>query len=206
MTNTMIFAYIPHEITQWKILPFLTPKEQATFNSVLEQPERIIFTYIPHDITQWKISPFLTPEERATFNSALEPPERVYKKFPTDFAIKHSLRTFITAQKRHVQRIAYLMENTDIVLGAGADKASLKKAIRSFKKYVSFISSLQARLIYQYKNKAQKGAFNDLSIFMDDDFPYRLYVTQEFREQMWDAWTFVEESTFIRDVPCNLYS
>ena len=156
-----------------------------------------IFNFLPYDVTQWKISPFLEADERAAFNMVLEPTERVWRRLPRDFAIKHSLRTFITAQKRHVARIAYFMENSDIVI---REDYSRKMAMRAFKYYVSFISSLQARLIYEYKDKAKKGAFNDLSIFMDDDFPYLQYVTQKFRDQMYEALSFVEESVFIRDI------
>lgn len=162
----------------------------------------MIFKCIPQDVTQWKIAPFLTPEERADFNSVLEQPERVYKKFPKDFAIKHSLRTYITAQKRHVERISYFMANSDIIKGQG--EAARNTAMRVFEDYVDFISSHKARLIYQYKDKSKKSANHDLMVFLDGrDFPYRLYISQKLRDKLWDASIFVEDSVFIRDVMCG---
>jgi hypothetical protein len=206
---TNIFNFLPYAVAHLKIGPFLEADERAAFNAVLEPTERVwtnptnIFNFLPYDVTQWKISPFLEADERAAFNAVLEPTERVWRPLPRDFAIKHLLRSFITAQKRHVARIAYFMENSDIVI---RENYSRKMAMRAFKDYVRFMSSLQARLIYQYKDKAKKGAFNDLSIFMDDDFPYLQYVTQKFRNQMYDALCFVEESAFIRDVSCTDYT
>ena len=157
-----------------------------------------IFNYIPHDVTQWKITPFLTAEERATFNSVLEPTERVWQRLPDDFAIKHSLKTFIKAQRNHIACILQILDQSNIII---RNPKLLKKAIQTIKHYVTFIGSLQARLIYQYKDKAKKSACNDLTIFLDsEDFPYRLHITQEFRDQMYDALNFVEGSQFIRDV------
>ena len=52
MTNpTNIFNYVPHDVTQWKIAPFLTAEERATFNSVLEQPERV-YKKFPKDFAE----------------------------------------------------------------------------------------------------------------------------------------------------------
>jgi len=206
MNPSNIFNFLPYAFAQLKIRPFLEADDRAAFNAVLEPTESVwtnptnIFNFVPHAVTQWKISPFLDADERAAFNAVLEPRERVWRRLPTDFAIKHSLKTFITAQKRHVQRIAFFMENSDIIIREGS---SPKSAMRAFKNYVTFISSLQARLIYQYKEKAKKGAHNDLSIFLDDDFPYLRYVTEEFREQMHDAWSFVGDTKFIRDIKLN---
>jgi hypothetical protein len=202
---TNIFNFLPYAVAHLKISPFLKADERAAFNAVLEPTERVwtnptnIFNFLPHDVTQWKISPFLEANERAAFNAVLEPTERVWQRLPRDFAIKHCLKAFITAQKRHSVRIAYFMDNSDIIIdrsGAGGE------AVMSYlEKYISFISSLQARLVYQYKDKAKKSAHHDLSVFLDsNEFPYRHYVTKKFREKMQNAWNFVEDSVFIRDI------
>lgn len=156
-----------------------------------------IFNFIPYDVTQWKINSFLEPVDRAAFNSVLEPTERVYRPFPTDFAIKHSLKTFITAQRNHMVLLRQIIVDSNIILG---DQKLLNKAMRIIRNYVAFIGSLQARLIYEYKEGAKPSALRDLNHLLDEEFPYESYMSQTLRDQIYASGAEVSSSEFVRNV------
>jgi len=156
-----------------------------------------IFNFVPHDVTQWKISPFLDPNDRAAFNAVLEPTERVYRPFPTDFAIKHSLKTFIRAQRNHMVLLRQIVIDSNIILG---DQKLLNKAMRIIKNYVAFIGSIQAKLIYEYKEGAKPSALRDLSQIVDEEFPYESYMTQTLRDQIYASGAEVSRTDFVRNV------
>lgn len=168
-------------------------------HSTLHKMSTNIFNFIPHDVTQWKINPFLCPEDRGNFNAVLEPTERVFKPFPKDFAIKHSLKIFITAQRTRVPSITKAISDCQELIDIGETKAD-KKTLRSIRQYVDFASSLQARLIFQYKAKAKQSALNDLNFFLDDEESVARFIGPKLRERIKDAISVVYYTEFIRDV------
>ena len=55
------------------------------------------FTKLPQDMLQHEINNFLDAESRADFNAVLKPDERVHKKMPSDYALKHAIKTSFNA-------------------------------------------------------------------------------------------------------------
>ena len=55
-----------------------------------------IFANLPYDVLQYHLNPFLTASDRYNFNQVVEPPERISKRLPSDYAIKHYLRSVYT--------------------------------------------------------------------------------------------------------------
>ena len=156
-----------------------------------------IFNFVPHDVTQWKINSFLDPVDRAAFNAVLEPTERVYRSFPTDFAIKHSLKTFIRAQRNHMVLLRQIIVDSNIILG---NQKLLNKAMRIIKNYVAFIGSIQAKLIYQYKEGSKPSAIRDLNHLLNEEFPYESYMSQTLRDQIYASGAEVSRTDFVRNV------
>ena len=157
-----------------------------------------IFNYIPYDVTQWKINPYLTSEDRGNFNAVLEPTERIYRPFPKDFAIKHSLKTFLASQRARSLTIHEAIRECDLAIDMG--KQVDKITLRNIKRYVQFISSLQAKLIYQYKSKAKETALNDLNFFLDENESVARFISPKLKERIKDAISIVYYTDFIRDV------
>jgi hypothetical protein len=158
-----------------------------------------IFNFVPHDVTQYVINPFLTVEDRANFNAVLEPTERVYKRFPTDFAIKHSVKAFASAQKAHVTRITEAMDVCYDLLDQGIDSDS--NPLGPLSRYLTFIISPQAKLIYQHKAKAKQSALNDLNLFLDEQHcPFDRFMCMKMRVRILDAIDLVTATEFIREV------
>ena len=157
-----------------------------------------IFNFVPHDVTQWVLNPFLTAEDRANFNAVLEPTERIYKRLPVDFAIKHSVKTFASAQKAHVARITEAMDLCEELLQRGADSHT---PLRPLARYVDFILSSQAKLIFQHKAKAKQSALNDLNLFLDEnECPFDRFMCMKMRVRILDAIDVVTATEFIREV------
>jgi hypothetical protein len=158
-----------------------------------------IFNFIPHDVTQHVMNPFLTAEDRANFNAVLEPTERIYKRLPSDFAIKHSVKTFASAQRAHVTRITEAMDLCYDLLEKGIDRDS--KPLRPLARYVTFIISPQAKLIFQHKAKAKQSALNDLNLFLDEQqCPFDRFMCMKMRVRILDAIDLVTATEFIREV------
>ena len=158
-----------------------------------------VFNFVPYDITRYVLNPYLTAEDRYNFNAVLEPTERVFKPFPKDFAIKHSLKIFITAQRARVPSIIKAIEHFNELIDIGETKAN-KKVIRSIRQYVDFASSLQAKLIFQYKANAKASALNDLNFFLDENECVIRFISPKLRERIHDAISIVYHTDFIRDV------
>jgi len=157
-----------------------------------------IFNYIPYDVTQWKINPYLTSEDRGNFNAVLEPTERIFKPFPKDFAIKHSLKTFMNAQRARSLTIHEAIRECDLAVDMG--KQVDKNTLRSIKRYVKFISSLQAKLIFEYKSNAKESALNDLNFFLDENESVARFMNPKLKERIKEAISIVYYTDFIRDV------
>jgi hypothetical protein len=158
-----------------------------------------IFNFVPHDVTQWVLNPFLEPEDRANFNAVLEPTERVYKRLPTDFAIKHFVKTFATLQKAHVTRITEAMELCEEILVGNAPND--ESPLGPLSRYVDFIVSPQAKLIFQHKAKAKQSALNDLNLFLnEDECPFDRFMGMKLRIRILDAIDLVTATEFIREV------
>jgi hypothetical protein len=157
-----------------------------------------IFNYIPYDVTQWKINPYLTSEDRGNFNAVLEPTERIYRPFPKDFVIKHSLKTFLASQRARSLTVHEAIRECDLAIDIG--KQVDKNTLRSIRRYVQFISSLQAKLIYQYKSKAKETALNDLNFFLDENESVARFISPKLKERIKDAISIVYYTDFIRDV------
>lgn len=159
-----------------------------------------IFNFIPHDVTQHALNPFLEPEDRANFNAVLEPTERIFKRLPADFAIKHSIKTFASAQKAHVSRITEAMDLCYELLESGVTH-NCKFPLRSLSRYVNFIISTQAKLIFQHKAKAKQSALNDLNLFLDhNECPFDRFMDMRLRQRIIDAINVVTATEFIREV------
>lgn len=158
-----------------------------------------IFNFVPHDVTQYVLNPYLTPEDRANFNTVLEPTERIFNKLPADFAIKHSLKAFIAAQKAHVLRIEKACDDCFQLINLGITKAS-NKNLRSIKHYVDFISSLQARLIFQHKSKAKQSALKDLALFLDEEEVIARFIDDKLKQRIQYAMDIVYNTPFLREV------
>ena len=161
-----------------------------------------VFNLVPHMITLKVINPFLTAEDRANFNAVLEPTERVYKKLPTDFAIKHGLRVFMAAQRRWVPSITEALSECNELVIMGIKKAD-KTTLRSIRHYVQFISSLQARLIFQYKVQAKESSLNDLHLFLDEEESVACFNGPKLRQLIEDAISIVYHTDFVREVSVN---
>jgi len=158
-----------------------------------------IFNFIPHDVTQHVMNPFLTAEDRANFNAVLEPTERVYKRLPSDFAIKHSVKAFASAQKAHAARITEAMEVCYDLLEQGIDRDS--NPLRPLARYIDFIISPKAKLIFQHKSKAKQSALNDLNLFLDEqECPFDRFMCMKMRVRILDAIDLVTATQFIREI------
>ena len=157
-----------------------------------------IFNFVPHDVTQWVLNPFLTAEDRANFNAVLEPTERIYKRLPVDFAIKHSVKAFASTQKAHVARITEAMDLCYELLERGADSHT---PLQPLTRYVDFILSSQAKLIFQHRAKAKQSAINDLNLFLDEnECPFDRFMCMKMRVRILDAIDVVTATEFIREV------
>lgn len=156
-----------------------------------------IFNFIPYDVLQWEINRFLTADDRASMNAVLEPTERIYKKFPADFAIKHSLVAFIRLQRTHVLALTSFTNTSEEVV---TNKKSLRKAMKIIKKYIIFLGTDGARLLYKYKANAKVSALHDLNLFLDEDFAFQPYLTEKMRTNIYRTITIVEHTAFVRNV------
>ena len=143
------------------------------------------------------INPYLTSEDRSNFNAILEPTERVSKRFPKDFAIKHSLKTFLAAQRSRSLTIHAAIRECELAIRI--DKQVDKNTIRSIRRYVQFISSLQAKLIFQYKATTKESALNDLNFFLDENECVARFISPKLKERIKDAISIVYYTDFIRD-------
>ena len=161
-----------------------------------------VFNFVPQMVTLKVINPFLTAEDRANFNAVLEPTERIYKKLPTDFAIKHGLKTFLTVQKTRIPSVTEAMRECQELIIMGITKAD-KTTLRSIRRYVQFISSLQARLIFQYKARAKQSALNDLHLFLNEEECVARFIGPKLRQHIEDAISIVYHTDFVRDVSVN---
>lgn len=160
-----------------------------------------IFNFIPHDVTQYVINPYLTSEDRGNFNAVLEPTERVSKRFPTDFTIKHSLKAFATVQKSHVARISMAMDECYELIENGIGPNSNPNPLAPLSRYIHFIISPQAKLMFQHKSKAKQSALNDLNLFLDEqECPFDRFMTMKMRVRIIDAIEIVQNTPFIREV------
>jgi len=158
-----------------------------------------IFNFVPHDVTQWKINSYLTATDRCNLNAVLEPTERIYTKFPTDFAIKHSLKTFLMAQRRQAARLSDAMAACNRLIEKDELKADVK-ILRVLTQYVSFCSSLQAMLIFQYCGATKKGALHDLGLLVDIEGPTERFISPKLRDDILDTIDLVEDTAFLREV------
>jgi len=152
-----------------------------------------IFNFVAHDILQYVLNPFLTADDRFNLNAVLEPTERIFKRFPTDFAIKHSLKAFITTQKRCSIRSAEIIAQLDRIT---PDKNTMKP----LRHYVTFLTSLHAKLIFEYRMEAKRGALRDLHFFLDED-SIATFIGPKLRQRILDAIDIVEDTTFLRHIP-----
>jgi len=159
-----------------------------------------IFNFIPHDVTQWIINPYLTSEDRGNFNAVLEPTERVSKRFPKDFAIKHSLKTFASIQKAHVARISAAMDECYDLIDNGIGPNSNPNPLAPLSRYIDIIISPQATLMFQHKSRAKKSALNDLNLFLDDECPFNRFMDMKMHRRILHAIDIVQNTPFIREV------
>jgi hypothetical protein len=156
-----------------------------------------IFNFVPHDVTQYVMNPFLTAEDRANLNGVLEPTERVFKRLPKDFALKHSIKAFASVQKAHVARINEAMDLCYELEQGVVSQSPLGPLAR----YVVFILSPQAKLIFQHRAKAKQSALNDLNLFLDEnECPFDRFMCMKMRVRILDAIDVVMATEFIREV------
>ena len=159
-----------------------------------------IFNFVPHDVTQHVLNHFLEPEDRANFNAVLEPTERIFKRLPADFAIKHSIKTFASAQKAHVARITEAMDLCYELLEQSIGQ-DFQSPLRPLTRYLDFITSTQAKLIFQHRAKAKQSALNDLNLFLNEnECPFDRFMCMKMRFRILDAIDVVTVTEFIREV------
>jgi hypothetical protein len=160
-----------------------------------------IFNFIPYDVTQYVLNPYLTSEDRGNFNAVLEPTERVYRPFPKDFAIKHCLKTFASVQKEHVARISAAMDECYELIENGIGPDSNPNPLAPLSRYINFIISPQAKLMFQHKSKAKQSALNDLNLFLDEqECPFDRFMDMKMYRTILHAIDIVQNTPFIREV------
>ena len=96
-------------------------------------------------------------------------------------------------------RITEAMELCEEILVGNApnDESPLGPLAR----YVDFITSPQAKLIYQYRAKAKQLALNDLNLFLDEqECPFDRFMGIKLRIRILDAIDLVTATEFIREV------
>jgi hypothetical protein len=73
--------------------------------------------------------------------------------------------------------------------------------LRPLVRYVDFITSPQAKLIFQHKAKAKQLALNDLNLFLDEqECPFDRFMCMKMRIRILDAIDLVTATEFIREV------
>jgi len=105
-----------------------------------------IFDCLPGDILTHVLSKNMDRMDRISFNQAALkafPAERLYKKFPTDYAIKHHLRTM---NKRHNQLVEEL--NTILEMHDEDVMENIEKGLAVFAKLMDLFQSPKAAPIF----------------------------------------------------------
>jgi hypothetical protein len=163
-----------------------------------------IFNYIPNDVLQHVLNPFLEGNDRANFNTILEPTERLSKKFPSDFAIHHSIITFMPSQRRHALEVRKSIDTLEHLLLYDFYNPTFyytkKKALKALRQYVIFLYSVQGTIIIQYRQEAKERALNDLNYFIGDECPLEPYIKPKLREAIQDVIESIEDTPFLRNV------
>jgi hypothetical protein len=133
------------------------------------------FTALPQDVLQYEINRYLNPESRAEFNAVLKPDERIYKKLPTDYALKHAIKTTFNAYTS----IGLLADfYTEEIYGTDYRRMSAaicgeKTLIRMFNLWFQPLNALA--IMYQRGLKEQ--LLRSLESWMEDDDQNVLYNT-----------------------------
>jgi hypothetical protein len=168
-----------------------------------------IFNFIPNDVLTHVINPFLSGEDRFNFNAVLEPTERLYKKFPTDFAIHHSIRTFAPMQRAHGRAVQNALRDFEHISerllfpGASAeagDDELKKKALLVLKRYVGFLNSVQATVLIEYRPNAKDCAISDMQHFLSEECSAYPFIKPKFRATMEKVLENLQKTYFVREV------
>lgn len=164
-----------------------------------------IFNFIPNDVLTYVINPFLSGEDRFNFNAVLEPTERLAKKFPTDFAIHHSIRTFAPVQRKlslalHraldiFDKILYDRENFKII-----DSERIDNALVALRRYCGFLNSVQATILMEYRANAKESALRDVEYFLSEECPAHSFIKPKFRRAIEKVLQKVQDTDFLRHV------
>ena len=133
------------------------------------------FTALPQDMLQYEINRYLDPESRGEFNAVLKPDMRIYKKLPTDYVLKHAIKTTFNAY----MRVALL---TDMYINGiyGTDyrrqraaTGGEKSLMRMFNLWFHPLNTVA--IMYQRGLKEQ--LLRSLEAWMEDDDLNILYTT-----------------------------
>jgi len=133
------------------------------------------FIALPQDMLQYEINRYLNPESRAEFNAVLKPDMRVYKKLPTDYALKHAIKTTFNAYTS----IGLLADSYIEEIGGSeyrsqrAATGGEKTLIRMFNLWFQPLNALA--IMYQRGLKEQ--LLRSLESWMEDDDQNVLYNT-----------------------------
>jgi len=165
-----------------------------------------IFNFIPNDVLKYVINPFLSGEDRFNFNAVLEPTERLYKKFPTDFAIHHSIRTFAPMQRAHSRAVQKALSELEDISDRGVifekigDDELKKKALLVLKRYVGFLNSVQATVLIEYRANAKDFAISDIEHFLSEECSAYPFIKPKFRATMEKVLENLQHTYFVRQV------
>lgn len=134
------------------------------------------FRRVPYDVLQWELNRFLTMTERATFNSVQEQPERIHNPFPKNFARKFAAKIALKAQRAHVRRINYMVDNEDN-MGAG----DARMTIKWIGLYADFLVKPMALPLFKYSKTGEMKvkALSDLETMIHEDFVFSNFMTDE---------------------------
>ena len=138
-------------------------------------PPATVFTALPQDLLQHEINYFLDAESRIDFNAVLKPDERVYKKMPTDFALKHAIKTtFYTYKSIELLTDFYM----DGIYGTDYRRMSYgHSAEKSLMRIFNIWSQPLNALAIMYQGGLKENLLASLELWMENDPENLLYNT-----------------------------
>ena len=166
----------------------------------------VYFSYMPEDVMNL-LNTFLDADSRANLNPILKPSHRHHMKFPTDFALHHSIITFMPAQVRLCSALTAAIDKLHEFDDEPSWPIRLEKlrrakdsAIKALKLYAAFIHSAQGTTLIQYRQRSKSAALRDLNHFIGDECILASFMPPKVREQIENMIKDVELTPFIRHV------
>jgi len=138
------------------------------------------FRRIPYDVLQWELNRFLKFTDRTAFNTVVDPPERIYRRLPKNFAVNHSINVALNERHRHMTHINFWMPRTQM-------PGFPVRALRAISRYVTFLCSPTAVLIFKFSSDAKKHTLTQLNNFLIHNNKILEIMTSEIRESIISA-------------------